>query len=466
MKSTLTLLILYVFGSFTSFTQKEIDGTVSAGDSVAITVNYVTPVDDPNIEVLFKAEDLYGYPYWGLEKEHVIVREELTICDVVSLRHLSDQEPINIVLVVDHSSSMAVDESRFWDKVREENDTMNWATFDYEGIDWESPEVQKLLAFPLEDAKTAINKFIPNFNATKDRIGLVTFNHTVSKNLPLGTPKSTVFASLQSLDAEGGTAFFDAVLQGIENLKDQKGINVVIALTDGMDGSSQNTPTDIIKAANETGVMVYCVGLGNADNWVLTQIADSTDGYYAKAENSAALDSVYQVLERKIRAFYLLEYSSKNWSSDAALDRGFTLRFKVQEINDTTIPEDVVAYLNSKSPIDYLTYSLYGCGGILIVSLLSLGVWQFRKRRPKKLEIVRTFPNPGNGHITLTVKLPANLATATVQIYDHRGNLVHTTDVQDGENKIDIHSRARGFYEIILSHPTAKPAQRKYLKNY
>ncbi len=458
MNRILFLLIILLFSPFFTIAQKEIDGTVSAGDSVNVFVKSSTPKTSPIIEVLFKAEDNHGYPYWGLEKKHLIVREGMTPCQVISLRHLTDNEPINIVLVLDHSGSMEEDASALYDSL----DPMD--SLAYASIDWEAPEVRALITSPLEDAKAAILKFIPNFDAEKDQIGLIAFNHEVSIDLAVGSSESHIKDKMKSLQAEGGTAFYDAVQRAIENLKGLEGINVVIALTDGQDGSSKSTPDDIIQTANDENVLVYCIGLGYADSNVLGRIADETEGYFAKASNSSSLDSVYQVLERKIQAYYVLNYSSETWSSDA-IDRGFTLRFRVQEEAHLELPEEVKAFLKQRSNKTDWSYALYGGGGIVLVSALGMGVWYFRKKRPKKLEIVRTFPNPGDGHITLTVKLPAEIVTAQVKIMDHRGSLVMEADVQTGENKLDISTHARGFYEIILTHPLAKSAQRKYLKN-
>ena len=69
-------LILFTIWSTLVFGQKEVNGKITAGDSVVLTINYVKPSGFPNIEVLFKAEDNHGYPFWGLNKTDLRAYED------------------------------------------------------------------------------------------------------------------------------------------------------------------------------------------------------------------------------------------------------------------------------------------------------------------------------------------------------------------------------------------------------
>lgn len=86
--------------------QKEVDGSISIGDSINVKVSTVQPIEFPIMEVLFRAEDMKGYPYWGITLENIEIKEDHVFCDVITLEHYSKNEPINIALVVDHSGSM------------------------------------------------------------------------------------------------------------------------------------------------------------------------------------------------------------------------------------------------------------------------------------------------------------------------------------------------------------------------
>ena len=272
------------------FSQVSVNGKISAGDSVDIYISSTAPSDFPKVEVLFRAEDLNKYPYWGLEKEDLKVYENEALCQVISLRHFSESEPINISLVLDHSGSMAHDYNYYLEFFK--NDTTKMLQSVFFG---EVPDIPS----PLENAVSAIKGFLKNFNHSKDRIGLFAFDDTVSVQLKPKNDIAGLEPFMDALEPSGSTAFFDAVYLAIESLADLDGINVVIALTDGHDNASRKYSSDVIALSKERQIPVYCIGLGAAMQDTLEMLADATTGYYAYAKKSSALDSGVQSLKQK-----------------------------------------------------------------------------------------------------------------------------------------------------------------------
>ena len=456
----LLTVLLFLSCIFSCFSQKEIKGTIDAGDSVRVIINSISPLEFPMIEVLFKAEDLKGYPYWGLKKQHLIATENGTICSVVSLEHFSQNEPIHIALVLDHSGSMSESLSyRFVQRYKKKYPKDEYIDLEKD-TSWKAS-----LVYPLEDAKKAIRSFIEHFNVKKDKIGLVAFSSTVDASIAPTSEIGQLFRVLDTLDPTESTAFYDAILVAIESLTGLEGINVVIALTDGCDNASMHTPKEIVASAKKHNVPIYCIGLGDVETETLKKITSSTNGFFAYANSSSSLDSVYQVLERKIKAYYLLKYNSENWNSDE-VERSFTLKFDVENIvlkgNSETmeLPDKVVAYLKSKEDKQFYTY-LIG-GATIVVTALGLGAFLFYRKKKKKLTIVRVYPNPGNGIFTLLTEIPADCSKAILIIRNHSGISVFEDVVVNGLRQIDISTFGYGLYFMELSADGFESAEWKY----
>lgn len=101
---------------------------------------------------------------------------------------------------------------------------------------------------------------------------------------------------ISSLDADGGTALYDATLAAqqwlLENLQEDA-INAVLVLTDGADSGSQIGLNQLQQALETTGfesderIAVFTVGYGRAGDFrpeILEQIADQNGGYYSKGD--------------------------------------------------------------------------------------------------------------------------------------------------------------------------------------
>jgi len=447
-----TLLPLVTFSQITA------NGQVSAGDSVQINISSVTPIEFPIIEVLFRAENLKKYPYWGLEKTDIKVLEKNVNCEVISLRHFSEREPINISIVIDHSGSMFgsfIDYLTYYD-----NDTNKVFEANMNGT-------LPPLASPLNNAVLAVKGFLENFENGKDKVGLYAFNDKVDVHISPTYDINNLNTSLDSLEPTGSTAFFDAVYMATESLIELKGINVVIALTDGQDNSSKKHSSEVISLAKENDIPIYCIGLGDAMPDTLQILADSTNGYYAYTNKSSALDSIYMLLNRKILAYYLMTYTSPNWSSLDA-DRELSIQFNQNDIYtvDNTLefrlPEKVITYLQEKEQIEFQ----YLIGGIAGGSVLILGLTFFLiyRKREKKLAIKKLYPNPGNGNCSLEIELGSNNDVDLI-INDFQGKEVYQEKITNGGYmKINFSHLIKGNYILFLQGENEKSETKKYIK--
>ena len=146
-----------------------------------------------------------------------------------------------------------------------------------------------------------------------DHVGLIDFDDYYREVVPI-EPIDPTDAGLEvwkdavdSLDADGGTALYDAIIRSIDVLEghgapDRK--NVLIALTDGMDQSSHNSFSDAVSKLDQSSVTLFALalsepgGTGEYDFSVLEELANATDGtaYVADTNNLSGLYELFSTI--------------------------------------------------------------------------------------------------------------------------------------------------------------------------
>lgn len=197
---------------------------------------------------------------------------------------------INIVLVIDLSSSMLAEDFQ--------------------------PQNR------LEVAKETVKRFISG--RTSDRIGVVAFSGEALTQVPLTTDYPVVMQAVDNLQAgqlEDGTAIGNAIATAANRLRNSPGKSrVMILLTDGVNNRGDIDPRTAAQAAAAVGVKIYSIGVGTEgmapvpvgrglyglryenqpvqiDEALLTQISRSTGGRYFRARDAAALRRIYEQID-------------------------------------------------------------------------------------------------------------------------------------------------------------------------
>jgi Ca-activated chloride channel homolog len=164
-----------------------------------------------------------------------------------------DRKPANIILVVDKSGSMS-EEGK------------------------------------LDEAKQGLKVFFDELSP-QDRVGMTSFDDQVYPTValaPFARNRSRLQRGVDDLIPDGETAVYDAIGKGVSDvqaLRDDTRINAVVALTDGEDNSSSQTPGGLVgrlaRQARSEGlsVRVYTIAYGSeANRDVLRQIARASGG--------------------------------------------------------------------------------------------------------------------------------------------------------------------------------------------
>lgn len=199
-------------------------------------------------------------------------------------------EGINIVLVIDLSSSMLSEDFQ--------------------------PENR------LEVAKDKVKQFIMGRHS--DRIGLVAFASEALTQVPLTVDYGVLMSAVDNLQAgqlEDGTAIGTAIATATNRLRDAPGRSkVMILLTDGVNNRGAIDPRTAGQAAAAMGVKIYTIGVGiqgmapypvgrglmgiryefrpvEIDEELLKDVSRATGGRYFRAVDAATLQRIYQQID-------------------------------------------------------------------------------------------------------------------------------------------------------------------------
>ena len=199
-----------------------------------------------------------------------------------------ETEGVDIVLVVDTSTSMRADD-------------FSTATKRMDRLD---------------AAKTVLAQFIQA--RPDDRLGIVAFAAMPYTIAPLTTDHAWLMLQMDRLQTgmlEDATAIGDAIASGVNRLRDSKAKSkIVILLTDGIHNAGRLTPPDAAQAAAALGIKVYTVGAGSdqprasgifgfvqggneIDEATLKKIAEITKAKYFRATDLKSLEETYQAID-------------------------------------------------------------------------------------------------------------------------------------------------------------------------
>ena len=160
-------------------------------------------------------------------------------------------------------------------------------------------------------AKEVLARFVQA--RTNDRVGLVIFQGASLTMSPLTTDYSAVeqdIAAADRLHLKDGTAIGVAIGESVNLLRGSTAASrIVILLTDGENNALEMQPLAAARIAEKLGVRVYTIGVVsralnsgqstlNVDERSLQEIAAVTGAIYNRAEDPAALQQVYDEIDR------------------------------------------------------------------------------------------------------------------------------------------------------------------------
>ena len=228
----------------------------------------------PGLQVRFELEDKGGETLFSLEPDPGRERLEASLSLGSAALARITQPRTRIVLVVDRSGSM---EER------------------------------------IADAREAVRRFIASIGE-QEEVAILAFSsgselvHDFSRDR-----RSLDAAAARAINADGGTALYDAMMQAVGQLEDYPGNRAIILLSDGADSkSSEAGASDVLQALSRENIRLYAIalgegmwryddGLGTTPARMLDFWARASGGRMLPTPSAGELSRLYDAIGRELR---------------------------------------------------------------------------------------------------------------------------------------------------------------------
>ncbi len=290
---------------------------------VVVKINQIVSDGLPKIQLFVSVTNREGQPleiadpnvFFLEENEQPVPRTN--IISIVQKKNTNFQTPLNTVLAIDKSGSMAFDGS---DRVTDEANQ------------------------PLTFAKKAALDFIRNIK-TIDNVRVIAFDHDLHD---LGRGVQSIEA-IKNLKPSGDTALYGALYKSVKLLQSEKGLKTVILLTDGKNDLrnvfskdlKNITLNDGLKLAQDLSIPVFTIGFGkSADTKTLKKIAHKTHSLYFSTQNKADFTQLYDRIKHIINNQYIITYRSTHYTAKTYIK---VLVFSDSDVRAYINPDDLLA---------------------------------------------------------------------------------------------------------------------------
>src|SRR5579871_4413875 len=204
---------------------------------------------------------------------------------------------------------------------------------------------QKIKKFRREDVPVSMGLIIDNSGSMKekrarveaaslalvkasnpqDEVFIVSFSDDAWIDADWTNDIKKLESALDNLNPKGGTAMRDAISLSIDKLKEgKKEKKVLLVVTDGNDNTSEITLEQLVRKAQQSEVLIYCIGLlseeepheARSAKRALKELAEASGGqdYYPKDVTEVA--KITPQVAAEIRSQYYLGYSPSNANLD------------------------------------------------------------------------------------------------------------------------------------------------------
>ncbi len=186
---------------------------------------------------------------------------------------------------------------------------------------------------------SAVKEFI-NTHGEDEVLSLVTFSDSIEDVTAFGSSDAALLAAADAIYANGGTDMYSAALSCLADF--EKNIhhnNVIILMTDGLDGDPRSVETiqsELGAQAEEAGIKIYTMGLGSSvDTNYLTAIAAACQGDFIYVSDQDMLDNFYEMLHAQVDSQYEIEFKAADTLS--LTNRELTVSYAAAGAQDTKL---------------------------------------------------------------------------------------------------------------------------------
>jgi VWFA-related protein len=165
-----------------------------------------------------------------------------------------------------------------------------------------------------------------------DEVFIVNFNDEAFLDNPHGKDFTSDIKEMEDaltrIDSRGGTAMRDAIRMSIDHVKEKahKDKKVLVVVTDGNDNSSVVSLEDLVKAAQQSEVLIYSVGLLSDEERreakraqkALEALGEATGGETFFPRDVSEVERIATQVAHDIRNQYTIAYTPLNQAMDGS----------------------------------------------------------------------------------------------------------------------------------------------------
>ncbi|MCA9523250.1 MAG: VWA domain-containing protein, partial [Myxococcales bacterium] len=149
------------------------------------------------------------------------------------------------------------------------------------------------------------------------RASVTKFDNRVSTYQELTRDVEKLKSAITRPMSSGGTALYDAIGAGIEELRDESvPFRLQLVFTDGMENSSKHHCHDSVVAfSRQQAVPVFVMGMGDIDVPAMLTLTNDTNACFLYAPSSDQIKQIYQVIASVMAQTYVISWPLRH--SDA-----------------------------------------------------------------------------------------------------------------------------------------------------
>ncbi|HTM48474.1 MAG TPA: VWA domain-containing protein [Bryobacteraceae bacterium] len=162
----------------------------------------------------------------------------------------------------------------------------------------------------------------------EDEVFIVNFDEAPSLTVDFTSDITRLKKGLTGIKSRGGTAMRDALRTAIEHVKDRdkKDKKVLVVVTDGNDNSSMQPLDTVIRAAQQSDILIYAVGLladetpreADKAKKALDALVRATGGQAYYPKDVSEINRIAPQIASEIRNQYIVTYSPTNQELDGS----------------------------------------------------------------------------------------------------------------------------------------------------
>ena len=214
----------------------------------------------------------------------------------------------------------------------------------------ENGQQQQIRSFKREDVPVSLGLIVDNSGSMRDKrskveaaclalvkdsnrqdeVFVVNFNDEAFLDNPKGKDFTNDIKEMEEaltrIDSRGGTAMRDAIRMSIDHLKEKahKDKRVLVVVTDGNDNSSVINLENLVKASQQSEVLIYSIGLLSEEErreakraeHALKELAAATGGESFSPKDVNDVDRLAKQVARDLRNQYTITYTPSNQAMD------------------------------------------------------------------------------------------------------------------------------------------------------